>query len=244
MTLYIQTLHRIFDTATAIVPVAERGLVASPSSQIVDLCSGAGGPMPEVLLRLRKRPGFENLELLLTDYYPNRRAIALYEKDIGSNVQYLHQSVDAANVPPELNGMRTMICSLHHMKPQDVKAIFSDAIAKRQPFLAFELSDNSSPRWLWWAAIPVGFLMSIVLSIRVRPLGWFQILGTYFIPILPLCIAWDGAVSNARTYTQQDLEQIIGEIESIHYDWEIGTVKHPGIPGRMSYILGIPEQTA
>ena len=40
MTRYIQVLHRLLDTATAIAPLVERGLAMAPNQTVIDLCSG------------------------------------------------------------------------------------------------------------------------------------------------------------------------------------------------------------
>ncbi len=241
MTLYIAALHRLADTASAIVPLVQRGLDSGDTRQIVDLCSGAGGPMVEVVRRLKLRPEYAEARLTLTDLYPNQHASEGIDQQRDGWLSYCQKSVDASNIPRELTGMRTMICSLHHMPPVLARSILMDAAHKKQPFLAFELSDNSPPIWMWWVAIPVGFLLTLVLTFRVRPLTVFQLIFTYLIPVVPLFIAWDGAVSNARTYTQQDLQELLSQIDSSGYHWEIGTTTSRALPGKMSYILGVPR---
>jgi hypothetical protein len=139
--------------------------------------------------------------------YPNATAAAAINQRPETNVRYELQSVSATDVPPELDGVRTMIRSFHHMPPPVAKAILADAFHKRQPFFAIELSDNSPPIALWWMAIPMGIILPFFLTPFIRPLTWRQIVFTYVIPILPLLIAWDGSVSNARTYTENDLAE-------------------------------------
>ena len=243
MTQYIKALHRSTDTASVILPLVERGLGAARNNQIIDLCSGAGGPMVDVVQRLNGSTDKQLVHLTLTDLYPNLNAVESLERDPVKNIRYSRQPIDAANVSEEMFGMRTMICSLHHMTPEVVKEILTDTASKKQPFLAMELSDNSAPIWLWWLAIPVGFLLSLFLTLRVRPLSATQLIFTYCLPILPLFLSWDGAVSNARTYTKQDLEFLISQIDSQAYSWEIGTVKNARLPGKMSYLLGLPVKS-
>ena len=55
-------------------------------------------------------------------------------------------------------------------------------------------------------------------------------------------IAWDGTVSNARTYTEEDLRTLIGDLEDREYRWEIGTIRRSGQPGGKVYLLGLPER--
>jgi hypothetical protein len=51
----------------------------------------------------------------------------------------------------------------------------------------------------------------------------------------------DGAVSNARTYTTGDLRELLRGLEAPDYQWEMETVRAPGAPGRMLYLLGLPR---
>lgn len=130
-----------------------------------------------------------------------------------------------------------MICSFHHMAPSAAKAILTNAQAANQPIFIYEISDNSYPKWLWWIGLPVNILSVLLITPMVRPFSWQQFLFTYLIPILPLTIAWDGAVSNARTYTLEDLEQVI-PAQSLpgNYLWEKGTLAGKG--GDKIYLLG------
>lgn len=238
LTAYLLTIHRMLDTASKISPLVGRLLSESRSSRVVDLCSGAGGPMEEVFSRLQ--PHHPSLELLMTDRFPNEAAIQRVEAK-HSRIRYRREPVDAGNIPPALQGVRTMVCSFHHMPLPTARAILRDTFEKKQPFLAFEISDNSQPKFLWWTAFPVGIFFVFFLTPWVRPFTWRQFVFTYVIPILPIVVAWDGAASNARTYTQQDLEELIRSHASPEYRWEIGLI--PAKIGKMLYLLGSPTNS-
>jgi hypothetical protein len=238
MTTYIRSLHQFLNMAEIIAPLVKRGLEKSVN-QIVDLCSGAGGPMVEVVRTLRTDE-CSAPSLVLTDLYPSA---AEDESSREHWLKYDPRPIDASDVPSDLHGMRTMICSLHHMSPDKAAKILRDACINRQPFLAFEISDNSSPTLLWWTAVPVGFLLTLVMTLRIRPVTIRQLFWTYLVPVLPLLIAWDGAVSNARTYSKDDLKELISTIDCPEYEWEIRIVKPRGLPIPMLYILGLPTKT-
>ena len=200
--------------------------------------------MVEVSSGLRQEQGLETLEVVLTDLYPNHSAAAEIEALGLPHLRCEEESVDATRVPEHLEGVRTMICSMHHMPPPVAKEILSDAFAKRQPICIFEISDNGPPVWLFWLAMPFGFLMTLLLTPRVRPLTAHQLIFTYLIPILPLLIAWDGAVSNARTYTEEDLRLLITAVEYWEDSLEIVGIRRCRHPGEKVYLLGLPEQGA
>lgn len=240
MTAYLKSLHRTLGTAEIIAPLVNRGLRVS-NNRIVDLCSGAGGPMIDVVESLRSQPAHSGLSLVLTDLYPNGEVVERINSSRNNWMRYETTPIDAASVPNELKGLRTMICSFHHMRPKVATKILQDAVEKKQPLLAFEISDNSLPLWLGFLSIPIGFLLSLVMTLRVRPLTLKQVVFTYCVPIIPLFVAWDAAVSNARTYTKNDLRELLTQFESVNFDWEIEAVKVPGLPMAMLYILGMPR---
>lgn len=237
MTRYISSFHKLLESAKLMKPLIEKGLSHTKEIVILDLCSGNGGPMPEIFHDLQqKKP---SLKLLLSDLYPNKKAAEKFNEDTKSNIQYLTTSLDATKVSPEIKGLRTMVSSLHHMKPDVAREILSNAKNSGQPILIFEISDNSPPIFLWWLAIPFALIATFFLTPMVRPLTWQQLVFTYLIPILPLFIAWDGAVSNARTYTLEDMALLTEGLSDEKYTWEMGKLDGKG--GKKLYLLGKPR---
>ncbi|BDS09394.1 hypothetical protein [Aureispira anguillae] len=238
MTRYIISIHKFLGSAEDLAELLAGVLKETQHTNIIDLCSGAGGPMPRVKELLEQKHGFSKLSLTLTDLYPNKEAAALINAQNDPHLSYLTTPVDATQVEKKRKGIRTMICSMHHMKPAIAKRILLDAQKDKQPICIFEISDNSMPFVLWWLAIPTSFIMVFLLTPFVRPLTWKQLVFTYLIPLLPIFIAWDGAVSNARTYTLADWDELLGELPKEGYKWEKGTIK--GKAGNKMYLMGLP----
>ncbi len=239
MTRYIMAFHRILGTAGHLRELTEKGLSHAEVPVILDLCSGSGGPMIDVVNSLKSTGAFPELKLILSDLYPNRKAAERIEGQRDNGINYLTTPMDATNVPAEIIGLRTMVSSLHHMKPGVAKDILKNASESMQPILVFEISDNSTPVVLWWLAIPFAFLATLFITPMVRPMTWQQLVFTYLIPILPLFIAWDGAVSNVRTYTLEDMDILTKELKSEGYYWEKGKIKGKG--GDKLYLIGMPK---
>ncbi|MFC4870422.1 class I SAM-dependent methyltransferase [Negadavirga shengliensis] len=239
MTQYMMAFHRILKTSDSLLPLVKKALASSEKPVILDLCSGSGGPMVEVYEKLRASGDFGKLRLVLSDLYPNQFAVEEFNERRGERITYHREPLDASRVPLDLKGVRTMVSSMHHMKPELARRILRNARDAGQPLLVFEISDNSAPRFLWWLAIPVAFLTSFFVTPLVRPLTLQQLLFTYLIPILPVFIAWDGAVSNARTYTMDDMDYLLQGVSSEHYLWETGKIKGKG--GNKLYLLGRPR---
>ncbi len=243
LTLYIAAMHRVLGTERLLAPLLARALEAAATDQVVDLCSGGGGPLLRTTERLAADHGLRP-SVTLTDLYPNTDAAArINAAGDAAQVRYLPSPVDAGRVPDALQGVRTMVCSFHHMPPPVARRILQDAFEKRQALCVLEISDNSHPRWLWWTAIPAGVLMVLLLTPFIRPLRLRQVLLTYALPVLPLFIAWDGAVSNARTYTEEDLRELLAGLEAPDYQWEITRPRAPGAPATMLTLVGLPRLT-
>lgn len=237
MTRLIIVMHRLMNSAEELASLLDGVLKETKSSQIVDLCSGSGGPMPEVIRILDLEYGRKDIQLTLTDLYPNLEAAKKFNGQ-EDNIAYRTTSLDATNVGKELNGLRTMICGFHHMKPDMARKILESAQKDRQPICIFEISDNSAPAFLWWIAFPFNILTCLLVTPMARPMSWQQLFFTYLIPIIPICFAWDSAVSNARTYTLKDMDQLLEGLHSETYKWEKGVIKGKT---KKIYLMGMPS---
>ena len=238
LTRLLVVMHKLLGSSADLVQLLNRALVYSASPAIVDLCSGSGGPMLDAYRTLKNQPGRNSLQLTLTDLYPNQTLAVAINSQADSALRYETRPVDAAHVAPELRGVRTLICGLHHMRPAVAQRILQDAQEKHQPICVYEISDNSFPISLWWVALPLNFLMALFITPFVRPLTVKQLFFTYVLPIVPFCFAWDGAVSNARTYTLGDMAILLEGLQSKEYTWETGLI--PGKAKKL-YLLGLPK---
>jgi hypothetical protein len=239
MTRMIVVVHKFFGTSDTLAELIADVLKRTNTTNIIDLCSGSGGPMLEVVDKLKDDYKLPDTSIMMTDLYPNKKLAQQLNSDGKAYTQYNTQPVDATQLSEEQKGLRTMICSFHHMKPDIAKAILRDAKEAHQPICIYEISDNSMPpAWLWWIGLPFNFIFALFVSAAVRPMNWQQIIFTYLIPVIPLCFAWDGAVSNIRTYTLSDMDQLLEGLHAENYTWEKGTIKGKG--GNKLYLKGIP----
>ena len=80
----------------------------------------------------------------------------------------------------------------------------------------------------------------LVTTPFVRPFRWSRLILTYLLPILPLLCLWDGIVSCLRTYSPRELRQLVRDLESDDYRWEVGEFRFAGTPLSVPYLLGWP----
>lgn len=239
LTRMMVVMHKLLNTSEEMAGLVDKVIKQTGNDTIIDLCSGSGGPMPEVREILKSKYGVENPKLVMTDLYPNLAYADQVNSKNDPSLVYLTDPVDAAHVDPDKKGLRTMVGSFHHMKPQVARQILNNAIESSQPICIFEISDNSFPKALWWIALPINILTSLVISLMARPYSWQQFVFTYLIPLIPITFAWDGAVSNARTYTLDDLDILLKDLPEENYSWEKGVIKGKS---KKVYLLGWPTK--
>ncbi len=219
----------------AALPVIKEVLDRSKTRRIVDLCSGSGGILVDILQRLNAEADHP-CTVTYTDKFPNIPAMKKLCQET-PHADYVAEPVDATDVPPALEGVRTMFLSFHHFRPRSAKAILKNAHDTEQPIAIVEVTERSLANLLLMAMGPIG---AWALTPGIRPLTAKRLLFTYLLPVVPLCLMWDGIVSALRTYSPKELEDLVADLQSEKYRWEIG--KKPAPHGyRITYLLGYPK---
>ncbi len=232
---FLQFLSNKTKMYKPIISIIKKGLEKSGTNQIIDLGSGGGGGL--IWLNSELKKDIPNLKITLTDYYPNISAFKFTKKQAG-NFEFVEKSVDARNVPAELNGLRTQFLSLHHFKSDDAKQILQNAISSNSSIAIFEAQERSVPSILAMLFSPISVLLTAPF---IRPFKLGRIIFTYLIPIVPLFVLWDGIVSSLRTYSVKEMNELIDKLNGKeNYDWEVNKVKSG--PSVVLYLLGTKKK--
>ena len=205
MTNNIVVMARFLGVRHALSSLLSTALKKTGARTVVDLGSGAGGVMPEVMDTLREHADFSEVRLTLTDKYPNLPAASAFNASESESVRYCEESVDATTLSDAPAGLKTMVNCFHHMSPTQARSILASAVEKREPILIYEMAGHQTPPFpVWLLFLPIGFvmvfLMAFVKSAFVRPFTPQQAIFTYAIPLIPLFYAWDGQASMPRIY--------------------------------------------
>lgn len=260
----LQALWQFGNSYGAILPRLSRSLARAAATEILDLCSGGGGPW----LRLSRELGRVHplpLRICLTDKYPNREAFeqaqlrSLPEPPPGPRTPQTPQiasipcSVDARNVPSALAGFRTIFSSFHHFGPSEARDILSNAVASRRGIAIFEVARLSPRTMLVLCFTP---LLVLLLTPFIRPFRWSRLFWTYILPVVPFVIWYDGWISCLRAYPVAELDEMIRDLdrtphtalqprsqaasaEATPYTWELGEERTGILP--VTYLIGYPE---
>jgi len=232
-------------TPEVIAGLVQKVVTKHPFSQITDLGSGSGGPMPIVVDLLKRGAPTSSLKLLLTDRYPNPDTVAEINGMGLDYMRYCPEPVDATKLEAAPEGLKTMIASFHHMPPDSARAILHSAAVNQQPLLIYEIAKNTVPVLVWVIFLPISLLilmlMTWVMTPFVRHITLSQILLTYLIPVIPLVYAWDGQASLMRTYSFSDIEGLLDGAKTPDYQWTVAPAAKSNGKNLGYYILGIPK---
>lgn len=220
-----------------IAPVLEKVVAQSKSSRIIDLCSGAGGPILAIQQQFERfnRP----LSVLLTDKFPNRAAWSLAEAASPGFVKGFDQPVDATNVPCGLDGVRTLFNAFHHFTPSQAQEILRDAVRNRQPIAIFEITERSPFNTFSNFVLSFATMLLLMPKMRAKRPSWW--LFTYLVPVLPATFGWDGFVSCLRSYTLAEFHHLTDGLSDESYSWSSGRLSVPRTPTHINYFIGMPS---
>jgi hypothetical protein len=199
--------------------------------QVVDLCSGGGGPWlsPGWLSALAEHAP---LSVVLTDKFPSS---ALPER-LGAGVSCVNFPVDAAHVPETLRGFRTIFSSFHHFPDTVARDVLGDAVRCGEGFAMAEVTSRTPRAFATILLMPV---FDWILTPRMRPFRWSRLLLTYLLPLIPVVVLWDGIVSCFRTRTPEELLALTSSFPQ--YEWKAGYARGRGSWLAPVYLIGRPK---
>ena len=141
-------------------------------------------------------------------------------------------------MPGELEGFRTLFTSFHHFRPDAALAVLADAVSKDEGVGIFEYTERN---WLIWT-LPTLLIPAFIwlTTFFIRPFRWRRFLWTYLIPVVPIIAMWDGFVSNLRTYSVDEIRDLVRQLGDHDYEWKIGKAPSIGM-SRVTYAIGSPQ---
>lgn len=234
LTDFLQFISNQFDIYKTVTPLLSETIEKSGGQRIIDLASGGGGGLFKLSKRLQQN--HPNLEIVLTDYYPNLKAFEYVSKQ-APNFKDEAKSVDARNVPDHLKGVRTQFLSLHHFREEDAVQILQNAVDSKNPIAIFESQERNMKSVLAMIFSPINVLL---MTPFIRPFSVGRIIFTYLIPLVPLFVLLDGILSALRTYTIPEMNELISRVDgNENFNWKVG--KQKSGPASILYLIGSPK---
>jgi hypothetical protein len=233
----LQALWDFSNSYKPILPLLRNVLSTVGRKEVLDLCSGGGGPWFRLVCDFENEQHFP-ISVCLTDKYPNEEA---FEKALSSSnlkIGFDLRSVPATEVPADLRGFRTMFSSFHHFQAIDARKVLANAVERSKGIAIFEMARREPKTMLAVCFIPFVILF---LTPRICPFRWSRLLWTYGVPVVPFVLWFDGWMSCLRAYSQEELSDLVRSLPEENYRWELGTQCGGFLP--VTYLIGYPPSS-
>lgn len=151
------------------------------------------------------------------------------------------EPISATAVPDRLAGFRTMFTGLHHFPPAEAGAILADAARRRSGIGVFEITERSMLSLVGMLFLPLFVLLATPF---IHPFRWSRLLLTYVLPLVPLAVWFDGAVSCLRSYTPDELLELARGSDDQGTEWKAGRISTSPFMTSVTYLIGVPKRNA
>jgi len=205
--------------------------------EILDLCSGGGGPWFRLVRDLESEHDF-SISVCLTDKYPNKEAFERALSSSSSEIGFDPRPVEATEVPADLGGFRTIFSSFHHFRATDAREVLANAVERRKGIAIFETARRAPKTVLAICFIPI---LVLFLTPQIRPFRWSRLLWTFVLPLVSFVLWFDGWMSCLRSYSHEELSELVRSLSCETYRWELGTQSDGFLP--VTYLIGSPASS-
>ena len=233
---YLRYFLNAVDFYGPVIPVIRRMLDELGETKVLDLCSGGGGSMQRIAQGLNTVPA-RGVSITLSDKFPNVPAFTYISERSKGAIDFKGSPIDAAQVPKDIQGFRTMFSAVHHFTPGTIQVILKDAVDNHRGIGLFDGGDKNVFTILGMMLFhPIAFL---VCTPFFRPYRFSRLFFTYMLPLIPLTTVWDGCVSILRLYKPEELLELTKGIGGSTYTWEAGRLRNK-LGMRVTYLIGHP----
>lgn len=235
----IESLSRALDWGRML-----RGMVApfadfiarAGVDEVLDLCSGAGGPAA-ILTREFERAGVRPPRFLMTDLQPHPETWARLRDAHPGVIDFVAEPIDATRIPAGVGDgrARVIINALHHFPPSLAGEIVRGACAGSPGVFIAEGFERNPLRFAAFALAGIPALYgNPLLSPRHR---LAKAALTWLTPAALIASAWDGVVSTLRVYDEAELRAMVAPLGDA-FTWRYGTWDFTPF-GRPYYFYGV-----
>lgn len=230
----LQALWNFSNSYKPILPLLRNALASAGTKEVVDLCSGGGGPWFRLVRDFESEQHLP-IRVCLTDKYPNREAFERAISNSNSKIGFDSRPVQATEVPSDLSGFRTMFSSFHHFRAAEARKVLANAVEHGRGIAIFEMARRELRIMLAICMIPA---LILFLTPGIRPFRWSRMLWTYLLPVVPFVLWFDGWMSCLRSYSQKELNDLVHSLPGESYRWKVGTQSDGFLP--VTYLIGHP----
>lgn len=171
---------------------------------VYDLATGTGESIEPFLKFLHEHHTDHDIKIIGTDLFPNPE-ILTHIKGQYPHFDYIEHPINALNPPEGDNASYLMFTGFHHFKPDEATAMIQTCLSKGKSLTILELTRRYGLFSYIFSVLSVFILMPTPFF--AKKWRWQKFVFS-LIPVIPFMVGFDGVVSNLRTYTKTELEQL------------------------------------
>lgn len=206
MRRYLIFYYKVFGYFKLWIPALSEFISHTGAKKFLELGSGGGEALGLVVSALPDEI-IKGREFILSDLSPSSHFVEKINDQPETPFRYEEGAVNATDIPSSMNYPRIFINSFHHFSPPQVARIMKSSVDSGQSMLVLEYVRNTPLGYLSMVFGPIVILLTLPFVVRPKDLP-VLLLFTYFIPVFPLMVLWDGLISCSRAYQERELDLI------------------------------------
>lgn len=176
----------------------------SGAVRIVELCGGSGFGALHMLRSFRTVSPGREISAEITDINANGNWPQVVKMSGGA---LSADEIDAESALERKEGLFVMFAALHHFSPSEIASLVKTAAANGRDAVLVDYFRRGRPVDLF--PLFAGPALMFVSAPLVFPFSWKRVLLTWAVPVLPLTLFLDTAISMLRSYTCCELRKIV-----------------------------------
>ncbi len=228
----LNNIHRLFEPYRHIAPLIQTWAASLGATEILDIGSGGGA---QVATLLKYLDGKGAPRFVLSDLYPQPAAYQALQTRFGAErLGYLEGPVPIARLPAEYRVL-TIFSAFHHLPPQAAAALLEEVVAHRDGLCIVEFTRRTPLDLL--SMLPA-FFINMLAPLTAERFRFGKLLWGTLIPVIPTMVCYDGFVSALRSYTAQELLDLLPAGTQERFELRYGEVPWGRLPfSKASYFI-------
>ena len=207
--LFVESLddiHRVTKSYKTVDDALAKIATELTAAQVLDLCSGGGGHL-DVIFEEAKGRNLTLPKIVASDLFPQIESWQDLQKKWGENrLDFIANPVSATDKLPEGTKVCSLFSAFHHFRPETARQILSSTLSQTD---ALVIGEVTSRRAFEFFLMILSFPAMLFFPIFVGKFSWRRLLWCTLLPIVTFIVIFDGAVSVLRTYSPDEICEMI-----------------------------------
>lgn len=210
-------LYRLWQPYRGVETILANWARKAGGDAVLDLGSGGGGHV-DWLLRTSEKTGVSLPTFVLSDLFPLPNLpsyIAIRARYGEDKVAFRESPVDACDPRERKIPLRSMFSIFHHLRPEQARRLLANACRTSDGIIIAE-GVRRAPLAALLMAIQLPVFM-FVMPFAASNFSVRRLVFSAVVPVIPLMMAFDGAVSMLRAYTASEIESLFPDDAREHF---------------------------